>query len=160
DGRWLAREENGDLVLLPIASGEPRIVLGRQGGVIALAFRPDGAMLAAALHDHTTVLWDVAKRERFATLRGHRERVLDVAFTPDGDWLATGSLDYTVRIWATRTGQNVATLPSAPVRRVQWSPTGEYLATCTRHSTRDVFLYRVTGRHHVQQWMSGHRVEL
>src|SRR5262249_27449631 len=27
DGRWLAREENSDVVLLPIASGEPRIVL-------------------------------------------------------------------------------------------------------------------------------------
>jgi serine/threonine protein kinase/WD40 repeat protein len=160
DGRWLAREENSEIVLLPIASGEPRIVLGRHGGAIALAFSPGGAMLAAAFHDHTTVLWDVAKREQFGTLRGHRERVLDVAFSPDGGWIATGSLDYTARIWETRTGQNVATLPSAPVRRVQWSPTGDYLATCTHHSTRDVFLYKITGRQRVQQWLTGHRVEL
>jgi WD40 repeat protein len=160
DGRWLAREENSEIVLLPIASGERRIVLGRHGGAIALAFSPDGAMLAAAFHDHTTVLWDLAKREQFGTLRGHRERVLDVAFSPDGGWIATGSLDYTARIWETRTGQNVATLPSAPVRRVQWSPTGDYLAACTHHSTRDVFLYKITGRQRVQQWLTGHRVEL
>src|SRR5207249_11698901 len=79
DGRWLARAENDDIVLLPIASREPRIVLGRHGGATAVAFSPDGAMLAAAFLDHTTILWDVAKRERFGTLRGHRERVLDVA---------------------------------------------------------------------------------
>src|SRR5262249_14106406 len=60
DGRWLARVENSDIVLLPIASAEPRVVLGRQGGVYALAFSPDGARLAAACRDHTTVLWDVA----------------------------------------------------------------------------------------------------
>ena len=129
-------------------------------GPTRLAFSPDGAMLAAAFFDHTTVLWDVAKREQFGTLRGHRERVLDVAFSPDGEWIATASLDYTARIWETRTGQNVATLPgAAPVRRVQWSPTGDYLATST-NSSREVFLYKITGRHRVQQWLTGHRVEL
>jgi WD40 repeat protein len=117
-------------------------------------------MLAGAFYDHTTVIWDVARRQQIGTLRGHRERVLDVAFSPDGSWIATGGLDYTVRIWATRTGQNVATLPSAPVRRVQWSPTGEYLATCTHHSLQEVYLYKVTGRRQVQQWLTGHRIEL
>jgi serine/threonine protein kinase/WD40 repeat protein len=161
DGRWLALQESADLVLLPIASREPRIVLGRHGGASALAFSPDGATLAAAFADHTTGLWDVAKREQFGTLRGHRERVLDVAFSPDGQWLATGSLDYTARIWETRTGQNVATLPgsSSPAFRVQWSPTGDHLAVGMNNS-REVFLYKITGRHGVQQWLTGHRVEL
>src|SRR5262249_31890436 len=110
--------------------------------------------------DHTTVLWDVAKREQFGTLRGHREWVADVAFSPDGEWIATASLDYTARIWETRTGQNVATLPSSTfVRRGRWSPTGDYLAT-SPDASRAVFLYRITGRRHVQQWLTGHRVEL
>ncbi len=164
DGRWLARQENSDIVLLPIASGTPRIVLGRHGGAsaTALAFSPDGTMLAAAFYKHATVvLWDVAKREQFGTLRGHREQVFDVAFSPDGEWIATGSLDYTARIWETRTGQNVATLSgsSSPAFRVQWSPTGEHLAVSMNNS-REVFLYTIAGRHHVQQWLTGHRVEL
>jgi eukaryotic-like serine/threonine-protein kinase len=160
DGRWLACQENADIVLLPIASSEPRIVLGRHAGASALAFSPDGAMLAAAFVDHTTVLWDVAKREQFGTLRGHRERVFDVAFSPDGAWIATGSLDYTVRIWETRTAQSVATLSgSAPALRVQWSPAGDYLATST-NSSREVLLYTIMGRRGVQQWLTGHRVEL
>jgi serine/threonine protein kinase/WD40 repeat protein len=177
DGRWLARQENSDIVLLPIASGEPRIVLGRQAGVsaTALAFSPDGSRLAAAFYKPATgdegqaepyevgkvVLWDVAKREQVGTLRGHRERVLDVAFSPDGEWIATGSLDYTARIWETRTGQNVTTLSgsSSPPFRVQWSPTGDYLAA-RMDNAREVFLYQITGRHGVQQWLTGHRVEL
>ncbi len=160
DGRWLARVERSDIVLRPIASREPPIVLGRHDGANAFAFSPDGSMLAGAFLDHTTVLWDVAKREPFGTLRGHHERVFDVAFSPDGEWIATASLDYTARIWETRTGQNIVTLPEAEaMRRVKWSPTGEYLATRT-NSPREICLYRVTGRHGVQQWLTGHRVEV
>jgi WD40 repeat protein len=160
DGRWLAREEDSDIMLRPIASREPWIVLGRHGRVYGLAYSPDGSMLATASDDHTTVLWDVERRGQFGTLRGHRERVFDVAFSPDGEWIATGSLDYTTRIWETRSGQNVATLPGpGPTLRVCWSPAGDYLATST-HNARDVFLYGVTGRHGVQRWLTGHRVEL
>jgi serine/threonine protein kinase/WD40 repeat protein len=161
DGKWLARQENAEVVLLQIAADMPRVVLGRHGGAHALAFSPDGALLAAAFDDHTTVLWDVAKREQLNTLRGHRERVLDVAFSPDGEWIATGGLDYTTRIWDTRTGQNVATLPgfSSPTFRVKWSPTGDFLAV-SLNNAREVLLYKITGRHGVQQWLTGHGVEL
>ena len=103
----------------------------------------------------------MAKREQFSTFRGHRERILDLAFSPDGEWIATGSLDYTARIWDTRTGQNVVTLSdsSSPAFRVQWSPAGDYLAVGMNNS-REVFLYTIAGRHTVQQWLTGHRVEL
>jgi WD40 repeat protein len=164
-------------VLLPIASAESRVVLGRHGaaGVTALDFSPDGTRLAAALYKQTTgdedraifhdvgtvVLWDVAKRQQVGTLRGHRERVYDVAFSPDGEWIATGSLDYTAQIWETRTGQRVATLSgsASPAFRVQWSPTGDHLAV-SMNNAQEVWLYRVTGRRGVQQWLAGHRVEL
>jgi WD40 repeat protein len=161
DGKWLALLENSDIVLLPIASGEARIVLGRHRGANALAFSPNGAVLAAGCQDHTTVLWDVAKREQFGTLRGHRERILDVAFSPDGQWIATAGLDYTARIWDTRTAQNVATLSgsSSPAVRVHWSPTGDQIAV-SMHNAREIFLYKIAGRNGVQQWLSGHRVEL
>ncbi len=160
DGRRLARLEDGMVVLHAIAKSEPRVVLGRAGPIRSLAFSGDGAMLAGASFDHTTMLWDVAKRENFGTLRGHRETVNDAAFSPDGRWLATASGDYTARIWETRTGQIIATLPgSAWIRQVVWSPDGTYLATTT-HSHQTVFLYRITGRDHVQQWLTGHGNEL
>jgi WD40 repeat protein len=177
DGRWLARLENSELVLLPIATGEARVVLGRHEGLGAnvLAFSPDGTRLAVAFYKKATsaedptgfadpgmvVLWDVERREQYATLRGHRERIFDLAFSPDGEWLASGGLDYTARIWDARTGQSVVTLSgtSSPAFRVQWSPTGGHLAVGLNNS-REVFLYAITGRHTVRQWLTGHRVEL
>jgi WD40 repeat protein len=160
DGRWLACQQNSDIVLLAVGSREPAIVLGRHDGASALAFSSDGAMLAVAFSDHTTVLWDVLKQQQYGTLRGHRERVLDVDFSHDGEWVATTSLDYTVRIWETRTAQNVATLSgSAPAFRVQWSPAGDYLAT-SLNSSREVLLYKITGRDVVERWLRAHQVEL
>ena len=160
DGHWLARQENDLVVLHAIGLNEPQVVLGRADRIRSFDFSPDGAMLAGASFDHSTILWDVTKREKFGVLRGHREAVNDVAFSPDGKWIATVGGDYTARIWEARTGQLLATLPgSAWVGQVVWSPDSEYLATTT-DSHQSVFLYRITGRNHVQQWLTGHRFEL
>ena len=68
----------------------------------AVAFSPDGQLLACD-HEHATViLWDVtdpACPARTATLTGHRGRVQAVAFSPDGRLLATCGTDKTVRLW-------------------------------------------------------------
>jgi len=44
-------------------------------------------------------LWDVAKGEELAVLRGHANHVMAVTFSPDGTQLATASDDHTARIW-------------------------------------------------------------
>jgi WD40 repeat protein len=155
DGRWLARQELADVVLHPIGTGESRVVLARNHAVRALTFSHNGAVLAGACSDHTTMLWDVAGRKPFGTLRGHRERVTAVAFSPDGEWIATTSGDYTTRIWETRTGQTLATLPGAgDMDQVDWSPDGNEIAATTKWH-RTVFLYRINGRRDVQQWLTG-----
>jgi serine/threonine protein kinase/WD40 repeat protein len=160
DGGWLARQERTDAVLHQIGSGQPPVLLGRQDGIHSFDYSADGAMLAAASDEHTTMLWEVAKRKQFGALRGHRERVNDVAFSPDGEWVATVSGDYTTRIWDARMAQVVATLPaSAWMQQVEWSPDGEYVAATT-DSSQTVLLFRVMGRHRVQQWLTGHQVEL
>ena len=160
DGGWLARQERTDAVLHQIGSGQPPVLLDRQVAIRSFAYSADGAMLAAASAEHTTMLWEVATRKQFGALRGHRERVNDVAFSPDGEWVATVSGDYTTRIWDARMGQVVATLPgSAWMQQVEWSPDGEYVAATT-DSSQTVLLFRVMGRHRVQQWLTGHKVEL
>jgi serine/threonine protein kinase/WD40 repeat protein len=161
DGNWLALRETADIVMRPIASGKPGIVLGGHETPTALAYSPDGALIAAAIADNTTVLWNVAKRERVGTFRGHRDNVYDVAFSADGEWIATGSVDYTARVWETRTGQNFATIPglTSPIFRVNWSPTGDFLALGLNNASV-VGLYQITGLYRVQRWLSGHPVEL
>jgi WD40 repeat protein len=160
DGAWLARVELGDVALHPIGLGTSKVVLARNQAVRALAFSPDGALLAGACFEHTTMLWDVVAKKQFGALRGHREHATAVAFSPDGKWIATTSGDYTTRIWDAQTGQTVATLPGAgDMDQVVWSPDGNSIAATTNWN-RTVFLYQIKGRHEVQQWLAGPGLEL
>ena len=65
----------------------------------AVAFSPDGRLLATASDDNTARLWDPATGDRLHTLTGHTGGVNAVAFSPDGRLLATGSNDKTARLW-------------------------------------------------------------
>jgi WD40 repeat protein len=160
DGRWLARTEQGVVLLHPLGLGGPRVELGRHDEILSLAFSADATMLAAASQDHITTLWNVAKRQLFGTLHGHRSAVTDLAFSPDGGAIATVSGDYTARIWDTETGREIATLPgSAWMSRVDWSSDGEYVAATT-DSKQTVFLYRVTGRQQVRRRLRGHATDI
>jgi WD40 repeat protein len=66
--------------------------------VYALAFSPDGKLLAAA-HGSTVKLWDVASGQLRHAFHGHSSKVLALAYSPDGLTLASGSADRTVRLW-------------------------------------------------------------
>ena len=60
----------------------------------ALAFSPDGALLASGHVDGSIHLWDVARGEEVQVrLRHEQEMVSALAFSPDGRTLATGGVD-------------------------------------------------------------------
>lgn len=69
-------------------------------GVWAVAFSPDGLLLATGHGAQTVQLWDTVEQRRAGkALFGHTGRVTSVAFSPDGRLLATGSEDGTARLW-------------------------------------------------------------
>ncbi len=67
--------------------------------VRALAFNPDGSLLAGGGVDTTIRLWKWADRSVVATLQGHANVVRCLVFSPDGSWLFSSGADRTIRIW-------------------------------------------------------------
>jgi len=69
--------------------------------VNAIAFSPDGTLLAVAAEDPlgTLIVFDVASGERVGTLLGHIGLLYDVAWSPDGGRLFSTGQDATLRIW-------------------------------------------------------------
>jgi len=78
----------------------------------ALAFSPDGRLLATGGRDRTATLWDLDARAKLRSLPAHGHWVTAVAFSPDGRLLATGSNDKMLRIWAVRPSAPAEDLPS------------------------------------------------
>jgi WD40 repeat protein len=126
--------------LWPLTTGPGSDVLlrGHDSWIASAAFSADGRTLAAgAYNSPDVILWDVAGRQTFGRLSGHRQAVEAVMFSPNGRELATGSIDRTVKLWSLPSGRETLTLTGHDQRvlAVAFTPDGRTLRSIDAEGT-------------------------
>ncbi len=143
DGSLLATAGGDGLVRLwrpsttgffPVGRIEPPARSGSAPPAAAVAFAPDGRLLAIASGDLLRV-WDTATGAEMRTLRGFTDSVTAVAFTPDGRTVAATGADKTLRLFPLPRSDARPPAHTGPVAAIALSPDAKTLATGSEDKT-------------------------
>jgi WD40 repeat protein len=123
--------EDGSVVVKSVRGPGQYVLHPRDGAVGALAFSPDGKLLATGGANGTARLWDARTGRLLRTLSRHTLAITSVAFSPNGKLVLTASLDKDARLWSVDTGAGVHLLRwhFGPIGGASFSPDGRWVVT-------------------------------
>src|SRR5262249_20848511 len=135
----------GTIRIWRIADGKapmPKLRPRPAGPARALAFSPNGALLAAATDSTFPDVWNVQTGRRLWRLRGHTAAVNSVEFSRDGRLLVTASDDGTARVWNVADGHPLAVFRGARQGRAldaAFSPDASRVVVGASDGSSDVY---------------------
>lgn len=134
------------------------------GRVTALAFSPDGELLATGSGDPSRSgelkIWRAESGEFAGAIPdAHSDTILGVEFSPDGQYLATGSSDRFAKVFDVKTRQLARTFEGHThhVLDVAWRADGKILASCGADNVIKLWDFK-TGEQ--KQTISGYEKEI
>ncbi|HEY2296015.1 MAG TPA: TIR domain-containing protein [Thermoanaerobaculia bacterium] len=133
----------------------------RSPGLSALAFDPQGRLLASGSLGGEIQLWDAQGRRPVGKpMKGddlYLHNIISLAFDPEGKILAAASGDNTVRLWDTKSRRPLAGSPLTGARGLltglAFSPHGDRIAASSLDGT--IFLWGVKSRAEIGTGLQG-----
>ena len=146
--RLVSGTSKGEIQMWDVATGEALIAFAKSKVLRAraLAFSPDGALLAAGTHGHIH-LWEMDTTHELLPISiGHRrdrsstdsaELLELLVFSPDGEVLVSGFYNGTIQLWDVKTGEKIAALDghTKRVNTLAFSPDGTMLVSAATDGT-------------------------
>jgi WD40 repeat protein len=124
-------ERSGRLYLLDVPTGKVIYTSPASVALSAVAFHPEGKVLAVAGSSGLIALRSVPDGNPVRELHGHHGVIHALVYDPSGARLASAGADGTVRLWDGDTGQEQLLLRevSGPVTHLAFHPNGQRLAS-------------------------------
>ncbi len=117
------------------------IFSGHLASVNALAWSPDGKLIASASDDTYVQVFDATNGQRKFIYSGHTEEVAAVAWSPNSKFIASGGQDTTVQVWNANNGARIFTYREHTdrVNGVSWSNDSQLIASGSEDKTVKVW---------------------